>query len=227
MERAALPEPCRARMESARASKSKSAARVAASDNAANADALDARPAAAGKLLRDATRACVSIFAKPRTRAKCSLTRAQVLASAGAPSSSMRSWASALSNSTVVSVVSAPKFMESESFRGIRNFASRLPQYLIRAIFGCAMAVVFDMCLTQRIYVVKQFWFWNDKKQCSACDALVKLTRRARHCARARVLVESGHGRATPKGFQTAELARRVRAARFCGAKIWRVGEQT
>src|SRR5947208_411644 len=61
IERAALPDPCRARIERLRSDNSRPAARVPASDNAAYADALDARPVALGKLLRECTRALVLI----------------------------------------------------------------------------------------------------------------------------------------------------------------------
>src|SRR5690242_18227618 len=47
------------------------------------------------------------------------------------------------SNSTLVVVRKSPRLNERESLEGSRNDWSRLPQYLIRAMFGKATAVAF------------------------------------------------------------------------------------
>ena len=50
------------------------------------------------------------------------------------------------SNETVVVVCSAPRFMESDALDGRRKISSSLPQYLIKAILGWAMAVACPNC---------------------------------------------------------------------------------
>ena len=145
--RHAEPEPRRARRESASVESCKPAAAHAATVNAAKAEAEEASPVPAGKLLWEMMRAFRLIEARARTRSRCVETRSRAEAVASASSIVTLSASRSEQNSTVVVVVNAARFIESDELAGRRRALSRLPQYLMSAIFGCAMAVAFRVCI--------------------------------------------------------------------------------
>ena len=113
-------------------------------DLPAKAEADDAIPVPIGNELRETTRARrpKPSPASARMRSRCSDTRAAALAVVSVPSITTSSAASAGSNSTVVVVVAASRFIEMDEFRGRRNASSLRPQYLTKAMLGCAKAPV-------------------------------------------------------------------------------------
>lgn len=145
IDRHAEPDPSRASLERAAVSSSKPPARLAARARAAKAEAEEAIPVPAGKLLTEITRANSTTPAIRRTMLRNWATRTSgfpvSLISLMVSSSSVR-W---LSNSTVVVVNSSARFIEIEPFTGRRSTSSRFPQYLMKAILGWAKAV--DLCI--------------------------------------------------------------------------------
>lgn len=141
IERQADPDPLLARRDNSCSTRSRPAAVVAASANAANPAAEDAIPVPIGKLRVLSTRACVSIPAFARTRS----SSVETLARASSPASSWsmvnRSADRSGKKVTLVRASRAARLKEIEPFTGRLSVSSRLPQYLIRAMFGCAIAV--------------------------------------------------------------------------------------
>src|SRR5919199_5946392 len=121
IERQAEPEPdWRVRIESSRSSSLRPVAATAANVRAAKADADEAIPASAGKLLADVTCARVWIFARARTRSSCATTRSYCRPLTGCSGCSYQaiatsSWASPSSKVTVVVVEQASRFIETDS----------------------------------------------------------------------------------------------------------------
>ena len=137
-DRAAEPEACPARLASRAVSRFASIAAAAATVNAANEDADEASPAAIGKLQVLVIRACGRSL--PATRSRHADRRGSLPAS-GAPLTRSSSADNAASNSTCMRVKRSRSVIEIEPTAGKLRTTSRLPQYLISAMLGCAMAV--------------------------------------------------------------------------------------
>src|SRR5512146_230726 len=95
-------------------------------------------------------RARLSTPASARSESRHAETRATA-AGAGASFSRNSSCFSDASNSTRVRVHSESNVTDSEPVAGKFNAASRLPQYLIRAMFGCAWAIPAMAAITPRL----------------------------------------------------------------------------
>src|SRR6185437_4226139 len=122
-----------------RSSRNSNAA-LAATTSAAKPDAEEANPAAVGKLLWVSMRARLSTPASARRESRHADTRASA-AGEGASFKRNSSRFSDASNSTRVRVHNESSVMESEPVAGKFSAVSRLPQYLINAMFGCAWAI--------------------------------------------------------------------------------------
>src|SRR6185437_13784324 len=140
IERAAEPEPRRARSDNSRASIPSPSARSTATASAAKPDAEDANPAPVGKSLPVSTRARVVMPARTRNRSR-NAPILRLCASSRSPFNAMSSASSAPSKRTWVRVCNASSVMDSEPAAGRFNAASRLPQYLTSAMLGWAVAV--------------------------------------------------------------------------------------
>ncbi len=134
-DRAADPDAAPANLASDNSSLSIPAASLAATTSAANADAEEASPAAIGKLHSLVTIARGRSL--PATRSRHSLTRGNI-SSLTAVLTTSSSAAKSAENSTDILVHSESSVTDSELTAGRFRSISRLPQYLIRAIFGCA-----------------------------------------------------------------------------------------
>jgi len=135
-ERAAEPEARPARSASSAVVRVIPAAADAATTNAANDDADDARPAASGKLLPLDTAARGR--SAPRTVSRHAATRGN---RSGLSSPLTLSRSKSLSRSTHISVYRSSRVIEIEPTAGRLRAVSRLPQYLTRAMLGWALAV--------------------------------------------------------------------------------------
>jgi len=142
-DRAAEPDACPASRANSSVSYDRSAAPAAATVVAANADAEEASPAAIGKLL------WLVIFARKRC-APMTLSRQRLIRGSNGGLSSPFTNNSSLRrsrlNATLTSVYSSLNVIEIEPTAGRFRATSRLPQYLMSAMFGCAIAVA-CMCL--------------------------------------------------------------------------------
>src|SRR5690606_8406395 len=118
MERAAEPDPRRARTESSGSVRSSPAALLPATANAANAAAEEAIPAPAGKLFSLVTSAFSLIFAIPRTRSRMEETRASPFPETGLELMSRLSVGRDAENVTVVRVNNPSRFIEMEPLTG-------------------------------------------------------------------------------------------------------------
>src|SRR5947207_5619125 len=141
IDRAADADPRRARRDSAVGSRSRPYAAAPASARAAKPLAEDARPAPVGTELRVSTAAGSVRPANSRTRSRNATTRCRCSPSAGEPSSTTLSACTPGSGRTVVVVGKTSKVIDRLSTYGIMSRSSRLPQYLISAMFGWATAV--------------------------------------------------------------------------------------
>lgn len=157
MDRAEETDVRRARSLSCSGDQSSPSAAAAATASAAKAEALEARPEAVGKSLRLVTCARCETPADARTRSRRPETRrrapapagrrAAVGSFAGAPSrievppSSSSSSPSEGSNATVVMVLIPASGTERLGTAGRLCPSSSFPQYLARAMLGCATAV--------------------------------------------------------------------------------------
>src|SRR5664280_946183 len=140
MERQAEPEPRRASRDRLGSSRLMPAAFVAASARAANPAAEEAIPAAVGKLLSLITSAWECIPAIRRTSSRKSETRCKAAPFFLLPLSMSESFCFKSEKFTVVRVSRPARFMEMEPLTGRRRASSRLPQYLMKAMLGCAKA---------------------------------------------------------------------------------------
>ena len=140
-ERHADPDPSLAKREMACSSRSSPTAAAAAKDSAAKADADDASPVPAGKSFRLTTSALLVIPARPLAQSRCRNTRSNASPTAGLPSMVTVSTCKPGRSSTVVTVVRAARFIDTDGLAGRLSVPSILPQYLIRAMLGLATAV--------------------------------------------------------------------------------------
>ena len=113
------------------------AALSAAVTKAANADADDARPAAIGKLHSLVTR--IRGRLRPITPYRQRLTRGNI-AGLASPLTMSTSAAAVSSLCSRITVDSSSSVTEIEPTAGRLRLVSLFPQYLISAMFGCAMA---------------------------------------------------------------------------------------
>ncbi len=140
-ERAAEPEPRRARIDSSRGDSSRPAARAAAAASAANPDADDASPDAVGKLLRERTRARIGMPACARIEIE---ERGEPLHVPGGRGRAVEHELVALERRVELHGGLGGERGERERrlpAAGRFKSASRLPQYLTSAMFAHARAV--------------------------------------------------------------------------------------
>ena len=147
MERQEEPDPRLASRDRSRADSRSPAACEEAVASAANAEAELASPAPNGTVLCDSTRAGRLMPAIARTMSRNRETRSNALPARRLPSMARvsgrrgRAESGDSRNSTVVRVLNPSNVSERLDVRGMINRSSALPQYLISAIFACAVAV--------------------------------------------------------------------------------------
>ena len=136
MDRQADPDPRRARRERSISEISSPMAVTAARVRAAKPEAEEAIPAPVGKLFSLRMWAWVEIPRSPRSRFRCLSTRSSAAPDWRLPLRSNISIGNEVSKVRRVRVSSSARFIEIEPFSGRRNAWSRLPQYLMKAMFG-------------------------------------------------------------------------------------------
>jgi len=125
-------------------------------------------PAPIGKLFRLSISAKRSSPARLRMRSIKWTTRINDSPSDKEPFTETRSERYAEEKATVVRVSKAPRFMEIDPFAGKRKESSRLPQYLIKAIFGCATAVATESDIyPHRWLIICYGKFIMDRNRCN------------------------------------------------------------
>jgi hypothetical protein len=141
IDRQAEPEPIRASRDRSFSFRITPTEREAARLKAANPEAEEAIPAATGKLFVLSTLANVEIPARRRTRLRIVLTRSKAVPTVGSPFKiNWSCWSDGL-KLTVVLVVRPDRFMDMDPLAGRWSSVSISPQYLIKAMFGWAIAV--------------------------------------------------------------------------------------
>ena len=148
--RHAEPEPRRARRESSSVESCKPAAAHAATVNAAKAEAEEANPVPAGKLLCEMTLALVLMQARARTRSRCATTRSRAEAVASASSIVTLSASRSERNSTVVVVVKRRqvhrKRRVSRQTQGLVAIAPVLDEGDVRMCDSCSFLGLHQTC---------------------------------------------------------------------------------
>ena len=121
-------------------------------------EADEASPAPVGKLLKETTSAPAVTPARARSTSSRRLTR-RVVDSSWRPLSDTRSRSQAGSKHTRLRVQRVSSVIDSEPTAGRFRAASRLPQYLINAMLGCASAAPIMADIDSRIPSAKRRGF--------------------------------------------------------------------